>query len=77
MLDSIHHGYIFCNFVSYNVNIMIIPFKLRVHMHTQEFGDEHSINLVHSVYTEYVSSQLLFVNTMEFVFDVFKESLFT
>ena len=43
MLDSIHHGYIFCNFVSYNVN-MIIPIKLRVHkiMHTQEFCDEHS-----------------------------------
>ena len=28
MLDSIHHGYIFCNFVSYNVNV-IIPIKLR------------------------------------------------
>ena len=26
---SIHHGYMFCNFVSYNVN-MIIPIKLRV-----------------------------------------------
>ena len=31
MLDSIHHGYMFCNFVSYNVNV-IIPIKLRVHM---------------------------------------------
>ena len=29
------------------------------------------------MHTEYVSSQLLFVNTMKFVFDVFKESLFT
>ena len=32
----------FCHFVSYNVINMIIPIKLRVHMHTQEFGDEHS-----------------------------------
>ena len=29
------------------------------------------------MHTEYVSSQLLFVNIMKFVFDVFKESLFT
>ena len=30
-----------CNFVSYNVN-MIIPIKLRVHMYTHEFCDELS-----------------------------------
>ena len=73
MLDSINHKYIFCNFVSYNVN-MIIPVKLRVHMHTQEFCDTLD-KFSPFMHTVYVSSQLRFVNTMKFVFVVFKESL--
>ena len=68
MLDSINHRYIFCNYVSYNVN-MIIPVKLRVHTCTpKNFVTNTLAKFSPFMHTVYVSSQLRFVNNMKFVF---------
>ena len=46
---------------------MIIPMKFRILMHTQEFCVKTLDKCSPFMHTEYVSTQLLFVNTMKFV----------
>ena len=55
---------------------MIIPIKLRAICTPKNFVTNTLDKFSPFMHTEYVSSQLLLVNIMKFVFDVFKESLF-